>query len=114
MYKLTVLVRDDLKLSKGKTCAQVGHAVLQCYMQQDDRKLLKAWLDEGGKKIVLKVKDLRSLFELKEAAKRAGLVTAVIEDAGHTEVAPGTVTCMGLGPDKEEKIDQLTKSLQPL
>ena len=48
------------------------------------------------------------------AAKRAGLITSVIEDAGHTEVAPGTVTCMGMGPDTEERIDKLTKNLQPL
>jgi len=114
MYKLTVLVRGDLKLSKGKTCAQVGHAVLQCYMKQDDKKLTQAWLEEGGKKVILKAKDLKELFDIKEAAKRAGLVTAVIKDAGHTEVEPGTVTCMGLGPDREENIDRITKSLQPL
>ncbi len=114
MYKLVVVVRDDLKLSKGKTCAQVAHAVLQCFMQQDDVKLTKAWLKEGGKKIVLKAKDKGEMFRIVDAAKKKGLITAVIEDAGHTEVEPGTITCAGIGPDKEDKIDKVTSKLQPL
>lgn len=114
MYKLTIVVRDDLKLSKGKTCAQVAHAVLQCFMQQDDVKLTKSWLKEGGKKVVLKAKDKNEFFKITDAAKKKGLVTAVIEDAGHTEVEPGTITCVGIGPDKEDKIDKVTGKLQPL
>ena len=114
MYKLSVVVRDDLKLSKGKACAQVGHAVLECFMRQHDTKLTKEWLNEGGKKVILKCKDQKVLFTINEAAKRAGLVTAIIEDAGHTEVKAGTITCLGIGPDKEEKIDKITQNLQPL
>lgn len=114
MYKLTVVVRDDLKLSKGKACAQVGHAVLGCFMRQGDTKLTKEWLKEGGKKVILKCKDQKELFAINDAAKKAGLITAVIEDAGHTEVKAGTITCVGIGPDKEEKIDRITKDLKPL
>jgi len=114
MYKLVVVMREDLKLSKGKACAQTGHAVLDCFLRSDDSKLLRDWMNEGGKKIVLKTKKLEDIFSLKEAAKRAGLVTSVIKDAGHTEIKPGTVTCIGIGPDKEEKIDKVTKDLQPL
>jgi PTH2 family peptidyl-tRNA hydrolase len=114
MYKLSVIVRGDLNLSKGKACAQVGHAVLECYLRQDDKKLKQKWRDEGGKKVVLAAKNLEELYSLNDAAKRAGLVTAVIPDAGHTEVEPGTVTCLGIGPDTEEKIDRITKGLKPL
>jgi len=114
MYKLTIIVRDDLKLSKGKACAQVGHAVLECYLRQDDDKLKKTWHNDGGKKVVLKAKNLEELYSLNDAAKRAGLVTAVITDAGLTEIKAGTVTCLGIGPDKAEKIDSITQDLQPL
>ncbi|MCD6496408.1 MAG: peptidyl-tRNA hydrolase, partial [Candidatus Aenigmarchaeota archaeon] len=31
MHKQVVLVRQDLKLSKGKTAAQVAHASLESY-----------------------------------------------------------------------------------
>jgi len=114
MYKLVVIVREDLKLSKGKACAQVGHAVLDCFMRQDDVKLTKDWLKEGGKKVVLKCTDLKELFAIQEAAKRAGLINATITDAGHTEIPAGTVTCMGIGPDKEDKIDKVAGQLKPL
>lgn len=114
MHKLSVVVRGDLKMSKGKACAQVGHAVLECYLRQEDGRLKKSWMEEGGKKVVLRADKLEDLFSLNEAAKRAGMVTAVIKDAGHTELEPGTVTCLGIGPDKEERIDRITKSLRPL
>ena len=113
-YKMVIVVRDDLKLSKGKACAQVGHAVLECWLRSDDDKLKKTWQSEGGKKVVLKCNCERDLYQLNEAAKRAGLITAIIQDAGHTEIAPGTVTCLGIGPDKEDRIDRITQDLQPL
>ncbi len=114
MYKMIVVVRGDLKMSKGKTCAQVAHAVLDCFMKQKDRKLLKAWLDEGGKKVVLKAEGRKELSGINEAARRAGLPTSVIEDAGRTELEPGTITCMGVGPEREEKIDRVAGELPTL
>jgi peptidyl-tRNA hydrolase, PTH2 family len=114
MHKMVIVVRGDLKLSKGKACAQTGHAVLECWLRSDDEKTKKAWHDEGGKKVVLKAGSEAVLYELNESAKRAGLVTAMIKDAGHTEIAPGTLTCLGIGPDKEDKIDKVTGGLQPL
>jgi PTH2 family peptidyl-tRNA hydrolase len=114
MYKMTVVVRGDLNLSKGKACAQVGHAVLECYLREDDKKLKQSWLDEGAKKVVLKIDSLERLYSLNDSAKRLGLTTSLIQDAGHTEVAAGTVTCLGIGPDREDKIDKITKELKPL
>lgn len=114
MYKLCVVVRKDIKMSCGKCCAQVGHAVLECFLRQDDKRLKDDWMSEGAKKIVLQISSVEQLHALNEAAKRAGLTTAVISDAGHTELKPGTITCMGIGPDKEEKIDRVTKDLKPL
>ena len=114
MYKLTVVVRDDLKMSKGKTCAQVAHAVLECFMRQDDIKLTKAWLNSGAKKVVLKAADDKELYAISDAAKKKGIITATIQDAGLTEVKPGTITCVGIGPDEEKQIDKVTSKLKPL
>ena len=62
-------------------------------------------------KVVLKVKDEKELLHYFQLAKEADLVTALITDAGHTVVAPGTKTCVGIGPDEEEKIDSITGKL---
>lgn len=110
-FKLVVLVRSDLKLSKGKLASQVAHAAVECALAVD-KEVLHQWLSEGGKKIVVKVDDLKELHKYRELAKKEGLVNVLISDAGHTQVAPGTITVLGVGPDDEKKIDRVTGKLK--
>ena len=110
-YKQVILVRDDLKLPKGKLAAQCSHASVDAVIKSD-RKTVGLWKNEGGKKIVLKVEDEKELFKYKQLAEDSGLKTALITDAGHTVVEPGTITCLGIGPDEEEKIDNITGKLK--
>ena len=110
-YKQVILVREDLKLPKGKLSAQVAHAAVDS-ASKSDKKIVDFWKKEGGKKIVLKVKDEKELFYYKQIAEDSGLKTALIIDAGHTVVEPGTITCLGIGPDEEEKIDRITGKLK--
>ncbi len=113
-HKMIIAVRDDLKLSKGKTAVQVAHASVNCALasSKNDKKRFKAWHDEGQKKVTLRLKDLQQLYELKSKVEAAGVTTSVISDAGHTEVEPGTVTCIGVGPADERLIDRLTGDLK--
>lgn len=110
-YKLVVLIRQDLKLPKGKLAVQAAHAAVECVLKTD-RKLVDAWRREGGKKVVLKVADEKELLRFKEFADGSGLRNALIIDAGKTTVEPGTVTCLGIGPDEDKKIDRITGSLK--
>ena len=106
-----ILVRDDLKLTKGKMAAQVSHASVAATLKSD-KDDIKKWVAEGMKKVVLKVKDKAELYAYKQKAEDAGLIVALITDAGHTQLEPGTVTCLGIGPDKEDKIDKVTGNLK--
>jgi PTH2 family peptidyl-tRNA hydrolase len=110
-YKQVIVVRQDLKLTKGKMAAQASHASVEAVLKshKDDAT---AWQEQGMKKVVLKVADLKELQDIKRKAEDAGLVTALITDAGHTHLAPGTATCLGIGPDKAEKIDKVTGHLK--
>ena len=110
-YKQVILVREDLKLPKGKLSAQVAHAAVDA-ATKSDRKIVDLWKKEGGKKIVLKVRDEKELFKYKKIAEDDGLKTALITDAGHTVLEPGTITCLGIGPDLEEKIDKVSGKLK--
>jgi len=111
VYKQVILVREDLKLPKGKMVVQGAHASSSALIKshKDD---IRKWQGEGMKKVVLKVKDLDELLKYKESADDLGLVTALIQDAGRTVVSPGTITCLGIGPDKEEKIDKVSGKLK--
>ena len=109
-FKQVILVRMDLKLPKGKLAVQVAHASVSA-AQNSDKKKVDEWSDSGMKKSVLKVSDEKELLKYLQLAKDAGLKTALISDAGRTVLEPGTKTCVGIGPDEEEKIDRITGKL---
>jgi len=111
--KQVILIRTDLKMGKGKIATQVAHASLEAYKKADKNKI-KKWEKEGCKKIVLKVNSLRELLELKKKADKLKIPNALIRDAGLTQVKKGEITSLALGPENEEKIDQLTKDLKLL
>ncbi|BAI61241.1 peptidyl-tRNA hydrolase [Methanocella paludicola SANAE] len=96
-YKQCILVRDDLKLPKGKMAVQVAHASLAAY-EWAKPSVQEAWKREGMKKIVLKVDKVEDLFRYKEEARKMDIPTALIQDAGLTTVPPGTITALGMGP----------------
>ena len=110
MYKQIIIIRQDLKLPKGKMAVQAAHASVRAVLNSD-KKIVQDWNDEGMAKIVLKTENEKSLLNLLQIAKDHGIKTAMITDAGKTVVAPGTKTCIALGPDEEEKIDEITSSL---
>jgi len=111
MYKQVIVVRKDLKMSPGKIAAQVAHASVEAW-KRADKKVREAWEREGAKKVVLQVESEEELLELKKKAGK--LPVALIRDAGLTEVPPGTLTCMAIGPAREEEVDKLTGSLKLL
>jgi PTH2 family peptidyl-tRNA hydrolase len=113
-YKLVVVVRDDVKMSVGKLAAQVAHAAVTCALETKSLKpkWFSEWLKEGQRKVVLRAEDIDQLRALKDKAARAGLPNALITDAGLTELAPNTITCLGIGPAPEKDLDPITGSLQ--
>jgi PTH2 family peptidyl-tRNA hydrolase len=112
-YKQCLVIRNDVKMSCGKRCAQAAHAAIGAY-NNADKSLQKAWLSEGQKKVVLKANDERTLYELKVIAERVGISSSLIQDAGMTEIPPGTITALGMGPAKSEDLDKITGTLSLL
>ena len=116
-YKQVILIRQDLKLPKGKIAAQAGHACVDAVLKlvngrsADDKDIVKQWRAQGMKKIALKVTDEKELYKYVQQAKDIGLITAVITDAGKTIVAPGTITCAAIGPNDEEQVDKICKGI---
>lgn len=115
-YKLVVLVRKDVKMGTGKVAAQVGHAAVECalHAEKKDKKSFDAWFNCGQAKVVLKVDNLDELKRYMAEARSVGLYTSMITDAGRTQIEPGTVTCLGIGPAPVSEIDKVTGELKML
>lgn len=111
--KQAIVIRSDLKMSRGKAAAQAAHGSLEAYKHASD-DIRKQWESEGYKKIVLKASSEKELIEIFNAAKKAKLPAALIRDAGHTQLEPGTATCVGIGPSEDEKIDSVAGKLRLL
>ncbi|MBI5871735.1 peptidyl-tRNA hydrolase [archaeon] len=111
--KQVILVRTDLKMDKGKLCVQCCHACVEAVLKSD-RAAVKEWLASGGKKVILKVDSLRELLNYKKIAGNNGLATTLITDSAKTFFKEPTTTCLGIGPDEEEKVDKITGKLKML
>jgi PTH2 family peptidyl-tRNA hydrolase len=110
--KQAIVVRMDLGMSPGKMAAQAAHAAMSS--TKASKTLFERWKKEGQKKVVLKAQDLEHMKTISERAKKNGVKYAFVKDAGMTELKPGTITCLSIGPDKDNKIDKVVGDLSLL
>jgi peptidyl-tRNA hydrolase, PTH2 family len=115
-YKMVIVTRSDLCLSAGKLAAQVAHAAVCCALstKKNNSKWFSHWQNRGAKKAVVKVNCFQDFISLKLQAQKLNIATAMIEDAGLTEIPSGTITVLGIGPAPSNIIDQVTGSLSLL
>ncbi|XP_061596149.1 peptidyl-tRNA hydrolase 2, mitochondrial [Cololabis saira] len=113
-FKMILVVRNDLKMGKGKVAAQCSHAAVSAYKQVQRRNpdLLKQWEYCGQPKVVVKAPDEDTLIELLSHAKEVGLTVSLIQDAGRTQIAPGSRTVLGIGPGPADLVDSVTGDLK--
>lgn len=112
MFKQVIIVRKDVKMEKGKLAAQVAHASLEAYKRSDE-SAREEWEAEGSKKVVLKVDGLKEIIEIYDRVRKR-LPCSLIRDAGKTQIKSGTVTALGIGPCREEEVDEITRGLKLL
>ncbi|KAI0900434.1 PTH2-domain-containing protein [Annulohypoxylon nitens] len=122
--KLVLVVRTDLGMTKGKIAAQCSHATLACYKtltkaashnpSSPEAKLLQRWERRGQAKIAVQVKSEDELLELMGKARSLGITSEVIQDAGRTQIDPGSLTVLGVGPAPKSLVDRVTGGLKLL
>jgi len=113
MLKQVIIIRTDLKMNKGKLCSQACHASIASFLNSD-KKIREKWINEGMKKVVLKISSEKEIKELYKSAKKDKLPCELIRDAGLTQIEPGTITALGIGPSENGKIDEITRKLKLL
>ncbi len=108
--KQAIVARADLGMGEGKLAAQVAHASLMA-VEDADRQAKTEWKGSGQKKVVLQADSESELFELADKAEREGLPHAVVRDAGHTQLEPGTASALAVGPARDDLVDKVTGHL---
>ncbi|XWS57374.1 hypothetical protein CRYUN_Cryun09bG0168900 [Craigia yunnanensis] len=90
-FKMVLVVRNDLKMGKGKIAAQCSHATLGLYKKLLHRapKALDRWEMCAQPKVVVKIDNEEDMLVLQERAKSLNLPTHITIDAGKTQIAPG-------------------------
>ena len=133
--KQMIVVRRDLHMRKGKIAAQAGHACVEAVLMalaQEERlqdvvisgdyavlresskpaSALSSWFERGVAKICVYVDSEEALLEIDRKAKEAGILSALICDAGMTEFhGQPTYTCLAFEPRFPEDVDPITGDL---
>ena len=114
--KQVIIVRTDLKMGKGKIAAQVAHAAVSASNAARWLKpeWFKKWIELGQKKIIVRTDSLEILSMKEEHARVLRIPFALIRDRGLTQLLPGTVTALGLGPAPESELDKITREMKLL
>ena len=133
--KQMIVMRRDLHMRKGKIAAQAGHACVEAVLMALEREgrlgdvltagdyvtlretsqpatALSEWFEKGVAKICVYVDSEEALLEIDRKAKEAGILSALICDAGMTEFhRQPTYTCLALEPRFAEDVDPITGDL---
>jgi len=112
-YKQVIILRSDLKMSHGKAAVQASHAAVSAAEKTRKKhpSWWRAWMEEGQRKIILKVGSEGELLEIEKKAKESNMPAELISDMGLTELEPGTITSLGIGPAPSNLLDKITSRL---
>jgi len=116
-FKQVIVIRMDLKMKVGKKCAQACHASLSAaeVSRSKNIEIYRQWKRKSGqRKIVLKIDSEEAIRKLYQDVMDAGIGAYLVQDAGLTQLEPGTITALGIGPDRSNKIDKYCSQLKLL
>lgn len=108
---LVLVVRKELNMSPGKVAVQCCHALIMA-LDTDEDDAIDLWMDSNPQRYcIYQVETLSELHMLAQTGMRHGVGVHIVEDAGRTEVEPGSETVLALGPGEHSLLTNLVASL---
>ena len=122
MYKQILIFREDLLTSiavpRGKIASQIAHASMQFFFFFSNvflKEDVQNWIKTGMTKIVCVCNDLKHLEKLDNEAYALNLRSYYVIDEGRTVFNHElTKTALAIGPNLNENVDKITRSLKLL
>ena len=116
--KQVIVMRTDLNMRKGKMISQGAHAsgmpLVHALLHLDTiPEKLHGWIGTGVfTKVTVRANSEQELMDVYARAQAAGIEAYLITDCGKTEFhGVPTKTCISIGPDEIETIDQITGNM---
>jgi len=125
--KQVIVIRKDLNMRKGKIASQAAHASIKVFFDRMEKapwvfpepcyltvvtEAMAEWINGLFTKICVYVESEEELLNLYNKAKESGIPCSLIQDAGLTEFGGvPTYTCIAVGPDYNERVDEITGGL---
>ncbi|OHT08237.1 putative peptidyl-tRNA hydrolase 2 [Tritrichomonas foetus] len=109
------IVRRDLKMGKGKICAQCGHAALGlfCKVLKHVPPVAEKWNDVFCKNFFY-CADEAEMRKIEIMAQENNLLTEIIRDAGRTQIAANSATVLAIGPATIDQVNIVAEGLSPI
>ena len=114
--RLTVAVRTDLGMGRGKIAALVGRASVVALerVRTTHPAWVEAWLGPGQARVVVRAADPEDMRGLKARADSLGIPWSAVADAGRARPGRSGAACIVFGPAPAPAIDMITGNLGPL
>lgn len=104
---LYLFINKGLEMSPGKIAAQASHAAVEAF-RISKSEMVDAWyLGNHYTKLVLEARDAEHMTTIERYLNDRGFKTALIIDEGRTEIAPHSITALGV--EIVDKSDEHTK-----
>lgn len=127
--KQVIIIRKDLRNKKGekvrtgKLIAQGAHASSKIFLDRIEvldngefkiniTQNMLDWIKSDYTKVCLAVNSEEELLNIYNKALESDIPAVLITDNGYTEFLEPTNTCVALGADSSDKIDNITRHLR--
>jgi PTH2 family peptidyl-tRNA hydrolase len=126
--KQVLVIRADLKMRRGKECAQASHASMKVFLDNKTKSsygkdmdnlhvqlwpAAVSWLSNSFTKVCVRVDSEEELLDIFKKAQDAHIPSSLVTDSGKTEFhGVPTPTVVAIGPYYSEEIDKITGNLK--
>ena len=114
-YKLVIIVRRDLKMSRGQICSDAIRATIMS-MDISNSNIVDTWRKHGMRKIILQTNSLKDFTELHKKLSKKHIDSIFVYNNNLMPIVNqrGNVTTMAIEIIDEKRIDNLIKDFKLL
>ncbi len=113
-YIIYLIVRNDLKMGKGKIATQCCHAIQHVTAMNLNTNIFRKYLRSSQAKVCLRVNTEEELDNIIKYCSKNNIIYYQVIDAGRTQVVSGSKTVLSVGPISRSNVPTIISELRLL